>query len=101
MIVEIAIPQSEVAYAQPGMTVQVKLASYPGRTWTGSVDNIHPRSEIRENESVFIAEVLLNNDDDILRPGMHGEARIMAHRRAWGWILFHRAWDSLRMKLGW
>ncbi|HUS39576.1 MAG TPA: efflux RND transporter periplasmic adaptor subunit, partial [Pirellulales bacterium] len=29
MIVEIAIPQSEVAYAQPGMTVQVKLASYP------------------------------------------------------------------------
>lgn len=101
MIIEVAVPQSEVAYVQSGMNVDVKLASYPNRTWTGLVDSIHPRSEIRESESVFIAEVLLNNDDKVLQPGMHGEARIIANRRAWGWILFHRAWDAARMKLGW
>ena len=83
------------------MDVQVKLTSYPNRNWTGKVERIHPRSEIRESESVFIAEVLLDNEDDVLQPGMHGEARIIANRRAWGWILFHRAWDAVRMKLGW
>jgi multidrug resistance efflux pump len=101
MIVEVAVPESEIAHVRAQMEVHAKIEAYPGHTWSGKINRIHPRSEIREKDSVFVAEVELQDSDGLLRPGMHGEAKIIADRRAWGWILFHRAWDSLQFKLGW
>jgi biotin carboxyl carrier protein len=101
MIVEVAVPESEIGHVRNEMEVHAKIEAYPGHTWSGKINRIHPRSEIREQESVFVAEVELQDSAGLLRPGMHGEARIMADRRAWGWILFHRAWHSLQFKLGW
>jgi biotin carboxyl carrier protein len=101
MVVEVAVPESEVAHVREGMDVRAKIEAYPGHTWSGQINRIHPRSEIRDKDSVFVAEVELHDADGLLRPGMHGEAKIIADRHAWGWILFHRAWDSLQFKLGW
>ncbi len=101
MIVEVAIPESEIAHVRNNLEVQTKIAAYPGHTWSGTINRIHPRSEIRDGESVFVGEVQLQDGEGLLRPGMHGEARIIADRRAWGWILFHRAWNAVQFRLGW
>jgi RND family efflux transporter MFP subunit len=99
MVVEIAVPEHEVRHFQPGAEVSLGLHAFPGRTWSGTLDRIHPRAEIRDDANVFIAEMKLPNPDDRLRPGMQGWAKITGPRRKLGWIWLHRPWEALRSRL--
>ena len=99
MIVEVAIPESEVAFVREGMPVRIALDAFPQRRWKATLQRVHPRSELRDNENVFIAQVPLE-DAEGLRPGMRGSASIAAGSHPLGWNLFHRAWASLLIWLG-
>lgn len=101
MIVEVGVPESEIAYVDQGMTVQIALDAYPGRAWQGKVQKIHPRAEAGDYQTVFIAEVELDNRVGALRPGMHGTAWVASHRYPLAWNLLHKAWESLRSNLAW
>ena len=59
MIVEVEVRDEDVAHVKVGQKVAVKLDAYPGRVWKGTIDRIDPRSEIRDSNNVFIAEVSL------------------------------------------
>lgn len=96
MLAEIHIPESEIQYAQAGMPVAIKLNAFPFRTFAGEIEQIHPRAEIVNDESVFVAQVSLRNDDKSLRPGMQGAAKIRSEFAPIGWILFHRPWETIR-----
>ena len=74
---------------------------YPRHDWTGELLSIHPRSEIKDDQNVFIAEVRMQNLDDTLRPGMNGQARITTARHALIWNLFHKPVESVLTWLGW
>ena len=95
MIVEVAIPEEDIAYVLEELLVEVELGAYPSREWKGRLLQLHPRSEIRESKSVFVAEVRLDNPEGLLRPGMKGRATILGSRRCLGWVLFHKPWESL------
>ncbi len=43
--------------------------------WTGVIARLHPRAELIDGSNVFIAEVRLDDTED-LRPGMRGAASI-------------------------
>ncbi len=101
MIVEVEIPEREIAHVEAGQQVTFRVDAYPQRTWSGLIAKIFPRSEIREQQSVYIAEVELDNRLRELRPGMKGRARIVADRHALGWNLFHKPYESLCMLMGW
>ncbi|NQT11231.1 MAG: efflux RND transporter periplasmic adaptor subunit [Planctomycetes bacterium] len=101
MIVEIAVADDEVSYVRDGQPIVVRLDAYPGKTWQLELSKVKPRSEIRDQENVFIAEATLDNADGLLRPGMKGRARIVTPRRPLGWILFHKPWEYLAGKLCW
>ena len=101
MVAEIGIPESEIQYIEPGMEVAIKLNAFPFETWTGTVIQIHPRTEIIEDESVFVAQVKLSNEDGKLRPGMKGSAKIKSNSAPLGWNLFHQPWESVRYWLIW
>lgn len=101
MLVEVGIPESEIAYVEQGMPVEIALDAHPGRAWQGTVEVVHPRAEAADYQTVFIAEVLLDNRPGDLRPGMHGTAWIASHRYPLAWNLFHRAWESARSALPW
>lgn len=101
MVVEVAVPESEIAHVTPGQPVEVWLTAYPQRPWEGRLARIHPRAELRDAQNVFIAEVPLDNAESLLRPGMKGDARIVGPRRALAWTLGHRPWDRLRLAWGW
>ncbi len=101
MLAEIGIPESEIQYVQPGMQVAIKLNAFPFKTWQGVVEQIHPRTEIVDDESVFVAHVKLSNVDNQLRPGMKGSAKITTESAPVGWNLFHRSWESVRYWMIW
>ncbi len=101
MIIEVAVSDDEVSYIHQGQPIKVRLDAYPGETWRAAVEKVQPRSEIRDENNVFIAEAELANTDGRLRPGMKGRAKVVTERRAIGWILFHKPWEYLTKRLNW
>ncbi len=55
---------------------------------------IHPQAELRNEQSVFVADMELENPQGLLRPGMNGSAKVTSGRRSLGWILFHEPWSA-------
>ena len=96
MVAEIGIPESEIHYVKSNNKVSLKINSFPFQTWDGKVQQIHPSAEIVDDQTVFIAEVELDNASGVLRPGMEGNAKISTQWSPIGWNLFHNAWESIR-----
>lgn len=101
LIAEIAIPESDVCNVQTGMATSIRLDAIAGSQHHATLTQIHPRSEIRDQDSVFVAEAFIENQDLALRPGMHGTARIHAGYRSIAWLLCHRPYNALRGLIGW
>ena len=96
MVAEVGIPETEAEYVKPGMKVQLKFDSFPFKTFSAEIQRVHPRAENLNEDSVFVAEVVLENTDERLRPGMNGDAKISTGWSPLGWNLFHRPWESIR-----
>ncbi len=96
MRVEVAIPESEIRFVRAEMPSRVFLNAYPYQSWSAPIQSIRPRAEIRDNASVFVAELLISNDQKLMRPGMKGQARVESDYALLGWTMFHRAWESMR-----
>jgi multidrug efflux pump subunit AcrA (membrane-fusion protein) len=101
MVVEVAIADADVSFIREGQPITVSLDAYPRDTWQVELGKVHPRSEIRDEKNVFIAEAELENPDGRLSPGMKGRATIATDRRPLGWILFHKPWEFVSKKLSW
>ncbi len=101
MLAEIAIPEREIPYVKPGMSIQIKLNAYPFKTWYGTVAKIHAKSEVKNQDSVFIAEVELDNDELNLKPGMKGHAKVVSESYPIAWNLFHHPFEKLRFWMIW
>lgn len=101
MIVELAILDEDISHVRVGQQVRYRLSAKPWKALEGPITLIHPRSEARDGKNVFIAEVELQNDSEIIRPGMHGRASVRGDHHPLGWNLFHKAWDSLVTWVAW
>lgn len=101
MRVEIAIPSDEIAQVKNGCGVKIWIDGQEDEPIKGEVTKIHPRSETRDAQNVFIAEIEFPNDDERLRPGMKGSARIDGEKRSLGWSLFHKPMNYVRSRLTW
>ncbi len=97
--IEVEVPADEVSSIQAGQKVKVWLEGMETSSITGKVDRLRPRSELREDRNVFVAEVLFENTDGRFRPGMRGSARITGSLRPLGWNLFHKPWEFLVSRL--
>ncbi len=101
MVVEIAIAEDDFPHVRCGMPVDFYLFALPDRSLQGMLERIHPRSELKDHENVFVGEVRIRDPDNLLRPGMRGRASIIGDRHPLGWNLFHKAYDALRSTVGW
>lgn len=101
MVVEVAVPECEIARVGRESPVKISLDALPDEYLEGSVQRIHPRAELREQASVFLAELEVENAGNRLRPGMNGWATVTSGRRSLAWILFHKPWSSLKQMLAW
>ena len=98
--VELAIPADEIMHVAPDQRVKFRFDGFGTETITGVVARIRPSSTIRDDENVFIAEAILENEDSQVRPGMKGSARVYGKRRTLGWALFHRPWEKFVTAIG-
>ena len=101
MLLEVAVPDEDIAYADVGQTVEFRLESLPYSKFEGVLTQIHPRSEQQDSENVFMVDVRIDTPSELLRPGMRGRAKIDAKSRSLFWVLFHRAWEQVLFKMGW
>lgn len=101
MVVEIAVPESDIVHAREGMQVDFYVHALPTRALGGTISRVHPRAELRNHDNVYIAEVRISDAENTLRPGMRGRAKIISDRHPLGWNLFHKAYFALRHATGW
>lgn len=101
VLAEASIPEDNIAYVKRGQHAQLRLKAYPEDEWETELIAVNPRSEIRDDENVFIAESLIANEDHRLRPGMKGTIKVDCGRRRLGWILFHSPIESINQWLWW
>ena len=99
--IEIEIPDDEIAQVKVGYPVKVWIDGQEEDPIEAEITKIHPRSETRNADNVFIAIVEFDNEDERLRPGMKGSARIDCEKRSLGWSLFHKPVNWVRSQLTW
>ena len=100
MNLEVAIRDEDIAYVEVGQRVQFRLDSLPYTELSGAVTRIHPHAEQQHADNVFLADVQIDMNEQRLRPGMRGQAKIVAPSRSLFWLVFHRAWESVLFRLG-
>ena len=95
------VPEPELGWDSPA-TIEVVHEEVRSRVWRlQSRAAIAAVTSAVANETVFIADVILDNRESLLRPGMNGEAKVIGKNHPWGWNLFHKAWDSIALTMGW
>jgi len=99
MRLEISVPDSEIRWVEEGQPVTVRLEAQPRKKYEAEIEEIYPVSEIEDGKNVFICLATMENPDGELRPGMRGKARVSTGLRPFGWILFHKPIDFLRLHL--
>lgn len=100
LLFELAIPQNEIERLREGQHCTIRLNAFPGRKWQGRVQTIHPQSEWKNEESVFVAEVCLNANGFTPRPGMVGNATVDCESAPLLWNYIQRPWNQLRYWVG-
>ncbi len=100
MVLEVEISDKDIAHSRVGAPVRVRLESLAFQSLRGKLTRIRPRSEQRDGQNVFVGHVDLLREQELLRPGMRGRAKIAAPRRPLFWILFHRTWEHLLLRFG-
>ncbi|NND99918.1 MAG: HlyD family efflux transporter periplasmic adaptor subunit [Pirellulaceae bacterium] len=86
--IEIEIPEYEIGYVKPDADTRVRLSSVGGESIRTTIEHVYPAAEIRDDRSVFVARIEVDNQDGKLRPGMRGDATTYGPLRptSWSWI---------------
>lgn len=88
MMCELAIPEHEISFVQEGFPTRLKFHSVAGPSIHLTLEELHPKSELRDDQNVFVGQIDIDNNDGKLRPGMRGDAIVYGplRPRAWSWI---------------
>ena len=79
------LPEAKLGFVQPGLPVKVRVDSFPGKDFRGTVRRIFRQGEftprnVQTHEEralqVFQTEVVLDDPDNVLRPGMSADVTI-------------------------
>jgi multidrug efflux pump subunit AcrA (membrane-fusion protein) len=76
VLVEVAVPEREASLLAEGQKVDIKVNSYPYRTFAGTVGHLGAAIREEGEERFVIAEARVDNPTGLLRPGMLGKAKV-------------------------
>jgi membrane fusion protein (multidrug efflux system) len=71
---ELSVPEASVANVSEGRAVRFRVASFPDREFSGSVQYVGPA--LRRASRDLIVEAVVDNGERTLRPGMFATAKI-------------------------
>lgn len=101
LIAQVAIPEQEIELAVLDAPLQLTLDGVTHRSYSGRLERIHPRAEVRDERQVFLGEMRVANDTHTLRPGMHGRARITGPSAPLVWVWLRKPYLACCSCLGW
>jgi HlyD family secretion protein len=76
MILQVNIDEADVGKVKVGQRVLFTVDAYPGRQFPGTITIIRYSSTTTNNVVTYLAEISVNNDELLLRPGMTATATI-------------------------
>jgi membrane fusion protein (multidrug efflux system) len=71
---DFGLPQQDISLLRPGLTVQVTIDAFPGKTFSGVVEAINPR--VNDATRNIRVRAVLPNADEQLHAGMFGRAEL-------------------------
>jgi biotin carboxyl carrier protein len=101
MRVETRLTTEDLGNVKVGKLATVRVDAAQGEIWQGTLSRIDPRGQVIDSKVIFVAEMEVDNRDNLLRPGMKGSARITAGHKSLGWLLFHSPYVWLMKRLAW
>ena len=75
----VGISESEYTMVKKGDSVSLTADALPGRTFTGRIQNLYPTIDAATH--TFNAEVIVQNSDRALRPGMYARVTVTFGKR--------------------
>jgi multidrug resistance efflux pump len=85
MVIEVEIPEEEIGLVKDDSPVQFRVDSARVGTVDTNLARIYPSAQLREEASVFIAPIEIENESRQYRPGMRGKATVYGPIRPWAW----------------
>jgi multidrug resistance efflux pump len=79
------VPEARLGFVQPGLNVVVRVDSFPRSNFSGKVRRVHRQAEFTPRNvqtaeeralQVFQMEVVVDDPDGVLRPGMNADVTI-------------------------
>jgi hypothetical protein len=101
MTVEVHLNALDLGQIKVGDKVAVRSDATGGKSFQGSIGRIEPRASIIDQETIFIADVIIEDSNMQLRPGMKATAQIEAGWRSIGWLLFSKPYRWLANQWIW
>jgi multidrug efflux pump subunit AcrA (membrane-fusion protein) len=95
MVVEAFIPEFDIDRIRLGQSVSISLDSLFGSARQGTISRIYPRAELHNADNVFVVEIVLENDEGLLRPGMKGRVAVQTDRSPFFWVATHRMFATV------
>ncbi len=95
ILIEIAIGDDDISHVEEQAPVTAHFNAFPSRSWQGTISHIAPKSELVQGQNSFIVSLQIANTENLLQPGMQGQASIEAGRKSLVWIYFHKPWHAL------
>lgn len=93
------IDEHDVAGVEAEQSGVLRFAALPGSRHTLTTKSIVPVALTRERKSIFSVEAELDEQDDMLRPGMRGIAKIHVGEKPLVWIWTHSLVAKIRLWL--
>jgi HlyD family secretion protein len=82
MQVRTLIDETDLGQVVAGMPVNITVDAFAGRVFEGTVLKIEPQAVVEQNVTMFPILVVLDNTENLLRPGMNADVEIeVAQRR--------------------
>ncbi|MCR8921444.1 efflux RND transporter periplasmic adaptor subunit [Dasania sp. GY-MA-18] len=93
------VDERDVPHVQSGQRGRLYLNAYPDNAIAFEVKDVATVYQLDGALISYRTEARLLANDLFLRPGMQGLAKIEVGKRRYSWMLTHRLWDWLSLKL--
>jgi multidrug resistance efflux pump len=95
----LAIDEQEISHVSVGQTGSLSLTALPHERWNFVIEQVSPVFQELDGQVSYRIEARIEGGVPALRPGMEGVGKVEVGHRSFGWILFHKMFDWLRLQM--
>ncbi|HKK27700.1 MAG TPA: efflux RND transporter periplasmic adaptor subunit [Gemmatimonadota bacterium] len=75
------VDEIDIGRVKPGLPAEITVEAYPERAFHGTVLKVEPQAVVQQNVTQFAVLTRIDNEDNLLMPGMNADVTIVIGRR--------------------